>query len=56
MPAKVVDRIFDLFFATKSVGKGTGMEMAIRYQFIVEKHKGKIECFFDESIGTEVSH
>ena len=49
----VKDRIFDPFFTTKAVGKGTGMGMAISYQIIVEKHKGKIGCFSQEGAGTE---
>lgn len=37
-------RLFDPFFTTKSVGKGTGMGMAISYQIIVEKHQGLLQC------------
>lgn len=50
---KVKARIFDLFFTTKEIGKGTGMGMAISYQIVTEKHKGKIECFSDKGVGTE---
>ncbi len=50
---EVKARIFDPFFTTKAVGKGTGMGMAISYQLVTEKHKGKIECFSDEGVGTE---
>ncbi|MGB3291440.1 MAG: ATP-binding protein [Phormidesmis sp.] len=35
------------------MGKGTGIEMAISYQIVVEKHHGQIECFSEEGIGTE---
>ncbi len=49
----VKSRIFDPFFTTKEVGKGTGMGMAISYQLITEKHRGKIECFSEEGAGTE---
>ncbi len=53
IPEEVKHRIFDPFFTTKEVGKGTGMGMAISYQLITEKHKGKIECFSDKGMGTE---
>ena len=53
MPADVKCRIFDPFFTTKSVGKGTGMGLAIAHQIVVKTHKGKIDCFSDEGKGTE---
>ncbi|MBD2247685.1 ATP-binding protein [Nostoc sp. FACHB-888] len=54
MPKEVKNRIFDPFFTTKSVGKGTGMGMAISYQIITEKHNGKLECFSTPGQGTEM--
>jgi signal transduction histidine kinase len=53
MPEHVKNRIFDPFFTTKPVGKGTGMGMAISYQIITEKHRGKLECFSTLGKGTE---
>ncbi|KAF3889920.1 MULTISPECIES: MASE1 domain-containing protein [Nostocales] len=53
MTQQVQNRIFDPFFTTKPVGKGTGMGMAISYQIITEKHKGKLECFSTLGKGTE---
>ena len=55
IPDEIKRRMFDPFFTTKAVGKGTGMGMAISYQIITEKHKGKIQCFSDIGIGTEIT-
>ncbi|MBD2452350.1 sensor histidine kinase [Nostoc sp. FACHB-152] len=53
MPESVQSRVFDPFFTTKPVGKGTGMGMAISYQIITEKHKGKLQCFSTIGEGTK---
>ena len=53
MPSDVRERIFEPFFTTKSVGKGTGIGMAISHQLIAEKHQGKLTCFSDPGVGTE---
>ena len=45
IPKQVADRVFEPFFTTKEVGVGTGQGLAISYNLIVERHKGKI--YFD---------
>ncbi len=47
------DKIFNAFFTTKAVGKGTGFGLSISYQIVVEKHGGKLECFSEVGKGTE---
>lgn len=37
-------KIFDPFYTTKPVGKGTGMGLSISYQVITQKHQGKLSC------------
>jgi PAS domain S-box-containing protein len=53
MTEKIRKRIFDLFFTTKPVGKGTGMGLSISYQIVVEKHRGKFECISAPGQGAE---
>ncbi|MGB0561152.1 MAG: ATP-binding protein [Spirulinaceae cyanobacterium] len=45
-------QIFEQGFTTKSVGKGTGLGMAIAHQIITEKHGGMITCSSEVGIGT----
>ena len=49
IPESIRDRIFDHFFTTKEVGKGTGQGLSIARSIVVEKHKGTIA--FDSEIG-----
>ena len=41
IPAELLEKIFDPYFTTKEVGKGSGMGLAV-VQGIVNKHKGSI--------------
>lgn len=38
------DRVFDAFFTTKPVGKGTGIGLSISHTMVTQKHGGKIFC------------
>lgn len=53
MPEKVSKRIFDPFYTTKEVGKGTGQGLAIAYDIIVDKHNGSIAVESEENVGTK---
>jgi signal transduction histidine kinase len=39
---EVADRVYDPFFTTKEVGRGTGQGLAIARQIVVERHGGTI--------------
>ncbi|AVH70767.1 sensor histidine kinase [Nostoc sp. 'Lobaria pulmonaria (5183) cyanobiont'] len=53
IPESIQKQIFNPFFTTKPIGKGTGMGMAISYQIITKKHGGKLEFFSTSGKGTE---
>jgi len=52
IPKSIQDRIYDPFFTTKEVGRGTGQGLAITYNVIVEKHGGTITFISKENKGT----
>ncbi|EFI33646.1 multi-sensor signal transduction histidine kinase [Desulfonatronospira thiodismutans ASO3-1] len=52
IPEYYQDRIFDQFFTTKPVGKGTGQGLAITYSIIVDRHGGQINLDSREGEGT----
>lgn len=49
IPESVQEQIFNAFFTTKPIGKGTGLGLPISHQIIVEKHKGQL--LFASEIG-----
>jgi signal transduction histidine kinase len=40
----VQKKMFNPFFTTKKIGKGTGLGMSISHQVVVEKHGGQLRC------------
>jgi PAS domain S-box-containing protein len=49
IPEEIRPRVFDMFFTTKEVGKGTGQGLSLAYDVIVNKHGGKLT--FDSEVG-----
>ncbi|MCK5069763.1 MAG: DUF3365 domain-containing protein [Desulfocapsa sp.] len=52
IPKKFRNRVFDPFYTTKEVGKGTGQGLAISHAVIVDKHGGTIRFESSEGKGT----
>lgn len=53
IPTAVLSQIFNPFFTTKPIGKGTGMGLSISYQIVTEKHGGSLDCYSKPGKGTE---
>ncbi|MEH2375768.1 PAS domain-containing sensor histidine kinase [Nostoc sp.] len=53
IPEDVKKQLFNPFFTTKPIGKGTGMGLAISYQIIRERHGGSLECISQPGQGAE---
>jgi len=49
IPEEHRDNIFNPFFTTKDVGKGTGQGLSLAHNIIIEKHKGKLD--FKSKVG-----
>jgi two-component system NtrC family sensor kinase len=52
IPESIRDKVFNPFFTTKEVGKGTGQGLAIARSVIVEKHGGRLFFESSENVGT----
>lgn len=50
---KIQARIFDTFYTTKPVGKGTGMGLSISHTIITKKHHGQLSCRSKPGEGSE---
>ncbi len=51
----IIDKIYDQFFTTKDVGKGTGQGLSISWAIIVDKHQGTITVESRVGEGTSFS-
>lgn len=52
IPEDIRSRIFDHFFTTKPIGKGTGQGLTIAYDVVVNKHGGKLLVESEVGVGT----
>jgi hypothetical protein len=53
MSDEVRQKIFDPFYTSKPVGKGTGMGLSISYQIITDMHAGSLQCISSLGKGAE---
>jgi two-component system, NtrC family, sensor kinase len=50
IPLEIQHKVFEPFFSTKEVGKGTGLGLAVSYS-IIKRHGGRIEIFSEAGRG-----
>lgn len=55
MSPEVKSKVFENFFTTKPVGKGTGLGMGIMHDIIIKNHNGKLLIDSEEGKGTTIS-
>lgn len=52
IPESIQDRIFEAFFTTKEMGKGTGQGLAIARRVVIDKHQGSLSFETEPGKGT----
>jgi signal transduction histidine kinase len=53
IPPENLSKVYDPFFTTKEVGRGTGQGLTITHSILVEKHGGDIGVQSEVGVGTE---
>lgn len=53
VPKENLSKLYDPFFTTKEVGRGTGQGLAISHAIVVDKHGGEISVKSEIGVGTE---
>jgi PAS domain S-box-containing protein len=53
IPPENLSKLYDPFFTTKEVGRGTGQGLSIAHSILVDKHQGAIDVSSRLGVGTE---
>lgn len=53
IPQENLDKIYDPFFTTKEVGRGTGQGLAITRSIVMDKHGGEVHATSELGVGTQ---
>jgi PAS domain S-box-containing protein len=53
VPKENLSKLYDPFFTTKEVGRGTGQGLAISHSIVVDKHGGEISVSSEMGVGTQ---
>jgi PAS domain S-box-containing protein len=53
IPTENLSKLYDPFFTTKDVGRGTGQGLSIAHSILVDKHEGDISVNSRVGVGTE---
>jgi PAS domain S-box-containing protein len=53
VPKENLSKLYDPFFTTKEVGRGTGQGLAISHSIVVDKHGGDISVSSEVGVGTQ---
>jgi PAS domain S-box-containing protein len=53
VPPENLSKLYDPFFTTKEVGRGTGQGLAISHSIVVDKHGGEISVASEVGVGTQ---
>ncbi|MEN0109610.1 MAG: ATP-binding protein, partial [Planctomycetota bacterium] len=54
MPEEVRTRMFDPFYTTKEVGRGTGQGLSLSHTIVTQNHRGAIDAESEPGVGTVV--
>ncbi len=52
IPPEIRHRIFDHFFTTKDVGKGTGQGLSLAHRVVTQRHSGELSLESEVGVGT----
>lgn len=55
MSPETIQKLFNPFYTTKPIGKGTGLGMSITHEIIKNLHHGRIEVASQRQLGTTIS-